>query len=53
METVLRHILRVQVPVLLTTLVVEAAVSESESVDGDFFPPVEVSELPSQADRAL
>src|SRR6218665_1273665 len=28
-------------------LVVQAAVSESESVDGDFFPPVGVTELPS------
>ena len=34
-------------------LVVEAAVSESESVDGDFFPPVWVTELPSQADDRL
>src|SRR6218665_2034951 len=34
-------------------LVVEAAVSESESVDGDFCPPVGVTELPSQADGRL
>src|SRR6218665_2391998 len=34
-------------------LVVEAAVSESESVDSDFFPPVWVTELPSQADGRL
>src|SRR6218665_3051053 len=34
-------------------LVVEAAVSESESVEGDFFPPVRVTELPSQADGRL
>src|SRR6218665_3292798 len=34
-------------------LVVEAAVSESESVDGDFFPPVWATELPSQADGRL
>src|SRR6218665_2467864 len=34
-------------------LVVSAAVSESESVDGDFFPPVGVTELPSQADGRL
>ena len=27
--------------------------SKSESVDGDFFPPVGVSELPSQADGRL
>ena len=34
-------------------LVVEAAVSESKSVDGDFFPSVGVTELPSQADGRL
>ena len=31
----------------------EAAVSKSESVDGDFFPSVGVSELPGQADGRL
>src|SRR6218665_2170584 len=34
-------------------VVVEAVVSESESVDGDFFPPVGVTEFPSQADGRL
>src|SRR6218665_1926115 len=34
-------------------LVVEAAVAESESVDGDFLPPVGVTKLPSQGDRRL
>src|SRR6218665_2360466 len=34
-------------------MVVEAAVPESESVDGDFFPPVGVTEFPSQADGRL
>src|SRR6218665_2300156 len=34
-------------------LVVEAAVAESESVDGDFLPPVGVTELPSQGDGRL
>src|SRR6218665_1890531 len=34
-------------------LEVEAAVAESESVDGDFLPPVGVTELPSQGDGWL
>src|SRR6218665_604120 len=34
-------------------LVVEAAVAESESVDGDFLPSVGVTELPSQGDGRL
>src|SRR6218665_1925167 len=34
-------------------LVVEAAVAESESVDGDFLPPVGVTELPIQGDGWL
>src|SRR6218665_639836 len=34
-------------------LVIEAAVAESESLDGDFLPPVGVTELPSQGDGWL